>query len=200
MWQFSMHATEGSAVPSVVGSPAATSTAAAAAATAAAAHLHGGTKNVNGGSSSSVPGYAFSLMPVYERMAHLSLIQHELKLMTKAGYVLTDTVVHAVPIIRRQMLKLRPLAPHDRAACDELVQACFSIAFDQGARALGYIQSVRLHSLMSTALVQLSVDWISFICDDCVLTERRTFKWAVEALENAMTRTCLLYTSDAADE
>ena len=189
MWQFSMHATEGSAVPSVVGSPGATSTAAAAAATAAAAHLHGGTKNVNGGSSSSVPGYAFSLMPVYERMAHLSLIQHELKLMTKAGYVLTDTVVHAVPIIRRQMLKLRPLAPHDRAACDELVQACFSIAFDQGARALGYIQSVRLHSLMSTALVQLSVDWISFICDDCVLTERRTFKWAVEALENAMTRT-----------
>ena len=48
---------------------------------------------------------------------------------------------------------------------------------------------MRLHSHLSTALVQLSVEWIAFICDDCVLTERRTFKWAVEALENAMTMT-----------
>ncbi|WFD21295.1 mitogen-activated protein kinase kinase kinase [Malassezia caprae] len=132
---------------------------------------------------------AFPLKPVYDRMSHLGLLQHELKLMCKAGYVLTDQVVHSVPVIRQQMLRLRPLAPADRAACDELVQMCFSMAFDHGARGLGYVQSVRLNSLLSTALAQLSVEWISFVCDDCVLTERRTFKWAVSALENAMTMT-----------
>lgn len=132
---------------------------------------------------------SFPLQPVYDRMSHLGLLQHELKLMSKAGYVLTDQVVHAVPVLRQQMLRLRPLAPADRAACDELVQMCFSMAFDHGARALGYVQSVRLNSLLSTALAQLSVEWIGFVCDDCVLTERRTFKWAVSALENAMTMT-----------
>ena len=139
--------------------------------------------------ASNASMYTFPLAPVYERMAHLSLIQHELKLMTKAGYALTDVVVHSVPAIRQQMLRLRPLTLADQALCDELVHACFSIAFDQGSRVLGYIQSMRLHSHLSTALVQLSVEWIAFICDDCVLTERRTFKWAVEALENAMTMT-----------
>ena len=132
---------------------------------------------------------AFPLQTVYDRMSHLGMLQHELKLMSKAGYVLTDQVVHAVPVIRQQMLRLRPLAPADRAACDELVQMCFSMAFDHGARGLGYVQSVRLNSLLSTALAQLSVEWIGFVCDDCVLTERRTFKWAVSALENAMNMT-----------
>lgn len=138
---------------------------------------------------SSYAPASFPLTAVYERMSHLYLIQHELKLMTKAGYVLTDTVVRAVPVVRRQMLRLRPLPASDRAACDELVHSCFGIAFDQGARALAYIQSVRLHALLSTALVQLSMEWISFICDDCVPTERLTFKWAVAALEQAMKTT-----------
>lgn len=141
------------------------------------------------GTPSGDAPFAFPLQPVYDRMSHLGLLQHELKLMSKAGYVLTDLVVHSVPVIRQQMLRLRPLAPADRAACDELVQMCFCMAFDHGARGLGYVQSVRLNSLLSTALAQLSVEWIGFVCNDCVLTERRTFKWAVSALENAMTMT-----------
>lgn len=132
---------------------------------------------------------AFPLTPVYERMSHLHLIQYELKLMTKAGYVLTETLIESVPVVRKQMLRLRPLSPSDRMACDDLVQSCFTIAFDQGARALGYIQSVRLHAQMSKSLAQLAVEWISFICDDCVLTERSTFRWAVAALEQAMKTT-----------
>ena len=140
------------------------------------------------------PPGTFPLVPVYEQMAHLSLIQHELKLMNKGAYVLTDTVLHAVPAIRRQMMNLRqpsPDAPHeptpaDRASCDELVQTCFSSAVDQGARALAYMESKRLRRQISATLAQLSIEWISFISDDCVLTERKTFKWAVAALENAM--------------
>ena len=135
---------------------------------------------------SSVP-----LTPVYERRAHLALIHQELKLMSKGGYVLTDTIVHAVPSVRRQMQRMRPIAatPADRTACDELVQTCFLIAMDQGARALGYIESPALHGHLSAALAQLAIEWIAFICEDCVLTERHTFKWAVAALEHAMNMT-----------
>ncbi|WFD37181.1 mitogen-activated protein kinase kinase kinase [Malassezia japonica] len=147
--------------------------------------------------SSPPPSGVFPLTTVYEQMAHLSMIQHELKLMNKGGYVLTDTVLHAVPAIRRQMVRLRSPAPMspieaspvDRASCDELVQTCFGIAVDQGARALVYMESTRLRSQISAALAQLAIEWISFICDDCVLTERKTFKWAVAALENAMQMT-----------
>ena len=144
--------------------------------------------------ASPPPAHTFPLVTVYEQMAHLSMIQHELKLMNKGAYVLTDTVLHAVPAIRRQMVALRgPHAPEpsaaDRASCDELVQTCFSIAVDQGARALGYLESQRLRSQISATLAQLAIEWISFICDDCVLTERKTFKWAVAALENAMQMT-----------
>ncbi|PKI82645.1 mitogen-activated protein kinase kinase kinase [Malassezia vespertilionis] len=143
-----------------------------------------GTRAVSGHHS------AFPLATVYERMAHLSMIQHELKMMDKGGYVLTDTLVHSVPLIRQRMVAMRhKITALDRASCDELVHTCFGIAVDQGARALTYIESFRLRRQISQALARLAVEWITFICDDCEPTEQRTFKWAVAALENAMTIT-----------
>ncbi|WFD01137.1 mitogen-activated protein kinase kinase kinase [Malassezia yamatoensis] len=151
------------------------------------------------------PSSPFPLTTVYEQMAHLSRIQHELKLMNKGAYVLTDTVLQAVPAIRQHIDTIRqPIIDEvqdstnaerlaerraERAMCDELVQTCFSIAVDQGARALAYLESQRLRSQISATLAQLAIEWISFICDDCVLTEHKTFRWAVAALENAMQMT-----------
>src|SRR5271170_4302456 len=31
--------------------------------------------------------------------------------------------------------------------------------------------------------MKLSVNWVSFVCEDCVATDKKTFKWAVVALE-----------------
>ncbi|KAH9982719.1 hypothetical protein BGW80DRAFT_1434015 [Lactifluus volemus] len=39
------------------------------------------------------------------------------------------------------------------------------------------------------SLVKLAISWVSFICDDCDPNERKTFKWAVNALEFALRRT-----------
>jgi len=38
-------------------------------------------------------------------------------------------------------------------------------------------------------LTKIALDWVSFICDDCIPTDRKTFRWAVLALEFAMVMT-----------
>jgi mitogen-activated protein kinase kinase kinase len=38
-------------------------------------------------------------------------------------------------------------------------------------------------------LIKLAISWVSFICDDCDPAERRTFRWAVNALEFTLSRT-----------
>ena len=139
---------------------------------------------------------AFPLPTVYERMAHLDQIQQELKLLNKGVYILSDAIVHAVPYVRNAVLAQRAqrmaaagsesAAHAERCASDELVHTCFGIAAEQGARMFALIESVRLRSQMSAALGVLAIEWIAFVCDDCIPTERRTFKWAVAALENSM--------------
>ena len=66
--------------------------------------------------------------------------------------------------------------------CQELVQNCFVLASEFGQRALRYLEQSRWQEHNAT-LMDLSIDWVSFICEDCVATDKRTFKWAVVALE-----------------
>lgn len=66
--------------------------------------------------------------------------------------------------------------------CHELVQNCFVLTSEFGQRAVRCLEQSRWkeHNLI---LMKLSVNWVSFICEDCVATDKRTFKWAVAALE-----------------
>jgi mitogen-activated protein kinase kinase kinase len=66
--------------------------------------------------------------------------------------------------------------------CQELIQNCFILASEFGQRALRYLEQSRWmeHNL---TLMKLSVNWVSFICEDCLASDKRTFKWAVVALE-----------------
>jgi mitogen-activated protein kinase kinase kinase len=42
---------------------------------------------------------------------------------------------------------------------------------------------------LNRLLIKLAISWVSFICDDCDPTDRKTFKWAVNALEFTLHRT-----------
>jgi mitogen-activated protein kinase kinase kinase len=44
-------------------------------------------------------------------------------------------------------------------------------------------------ALNNLKLTRLALDWVSFICDDCIASDRKTFRWAVVALEFAMVMT-----------
>jgi len=41
-------------------------------------------------------------------------------------------------------------------------------------------------SIIIMKMIDLSIDWVSYIVDDCVPTDKKTFRWCVSALEFAM--------------
>ncbi|KAN0063341.1 Suppressor of Sensor Kinase (SLN1) [Thecaphora frezii] len=143
---------------------------------------------------------SFPLETLNDHMAHMSRIQCGLEDINKGVYLLSDTIIRKVPEIRRRLRGLsakqnRKQTPKSTTAenmnvsssgdCDELIQNSYSMATEQGRRALPFIESVRLRNQMTLALTRLAIDWVAFICDDCVPSDRKTFKWAVTALGNA---------------
>lgn len=144
----------------------------------------------------------FPLEVVTERLAHISAVQSELRRINQGVYMLSDAIIRAVPKIRRNLRGRRAEQSQRHSTdsqstedkrrgigtsgdCDELIQNCFGMASEQGYRALPFIESARLRGQMTLALATLAIDWVAFICDDCEPSDRKTFKWAVGALENA---------------
>lgn len=111
-----------------------------------------------------------------ERRANLGRVNVELNKIKKTAYKLSNTIIDSVDIIRTQ---------NPGVENHELIQSCFAFATEFGKRSLMYMDA-RRRSINHTRLVNLGLDWISFICDDCDASDRRTFKWAVTALEFAM--------------
>lgn len=144
---------------------------------------------------------AFPLETLNGQMAHMSRVQSGLEDINKGVYMLSDTIIRKVPEIRRRLRGLGVLAsaksgtPRSTTSENpgglgggnlyELTQNCYSMAAEHGRRALPFIESAHLRDQMTLALGRLAIDWIAFICDDCVPSERKTFKWAVTALGNA---------------
>ncbi|EEP81075.1 MSTP094 protein [Uncinocarpus reesii 1704] len=111
-----------------------------------------------------------------EQRANLGRVNVELNKIKKTAWKLSNAIIDSVEIIRKQ---------NQGAGNQELIQSCFAFATEFGKRSLMYMEPTR-RSMNQGKLVRLGVDWVSFICDDCDAADRRTFKWAVAALEYAM--------------
>ncbi|PGH01368.1 STE/STE11/SSK protein kinase [Blastomyces parvus] len=111
-----------------------------------------------------------------EQRANLGRVNVELNKIKKTAYKLSTGIIDSVEIIRRQS---------KNAENHELIQSCFAFATEFGKRSLMYMDASR-RSLNHSKLINLALDWVSFICDDCDAADRKTFKWAVAALEFAM--------------
>ncbi|ETN36388.1 uncharacterized protein HMPREF1541_08665 [Cyphellophora europaea CBS 101466] len=116
---------------------------------------------------------------VIEQRANLSRVNLELGKIKKTTFKLSNTIMESVEAIRSQS---------GDAATPELIQSCFAFATEFGKRSLSYMDPNR-RMMNNLKLTRLALDWISFICDDCDAADRRTFKWAVVALEFAMVMT-----------
>ncbi|KAI8096340.1 uncharacterized protein BX664DRAFT_323706 [Halteromyces radiatus] len=117
---------------------------------------------------------------IQEHRAHIPKINKELYKIKMTVFKLADSTISSVSTIHEQTLNL---------GCQELVEECFSFASDFGIRAARFLElAVRLQ--LDLKLVRLAIDWICFITDDCNPTDRKTFRWAVAALEfgHLMTR------------
>jgi mitogen-activated protein kinase kinase kinase len=116
---------------------------------------------------------------VTELRANLPRVNIELGKIKKTTYKLSNTIMESVEIIKSQT---------QGQENQELIQACFAFATEFGKRSVGYMDMNR-RLLNNLKLTRLALDWVSFICDECMASERRTFKWAVVALEFAMIMT-----------
>ena len=114
-----------------------------------------------------------------ETRANLPRVNIELGKIKKTAYKLSNTIMESVEIIRKQTKGLEN---------QELIQTCFAFATEFGKRSVTYMD-VNRRLMNNLKLTRLGLDWVSFICDDCVPSDRKTFKWAVVALEFAMVMT-----------
>ncbi|KAM3553271.1 hypothetical protein MY1884_006765 [Beauveria asiatica] len=111
-----------------------------------------------------------------EARSNIYKVNQKLTDIRKVTYKLSNTFMDSVETIRRQA------AGKD---CQELIQTCFVFATEFGQRSLLYMDSNR-RQMNNLKLTKLALDWVSFICDDCIASDRKTFRWAVVALELAM--------------
>ena len=116
---------------------------------------------------------------VVEQRANLPQVSAELARIKRTAYKLSNTIMDSVEIIRKQTQGLES---------QELIQTCFAFATEFGKRSVTYMD-VNRRLMNNLKLTRLALDWVSFICDDCIASDRKTFRWAVVALEFAMVMT-----------
>ncbi|KAG0295794.1 Suppressor of Sensor Kinase (SLN1), partial [Dissophora globulifera] len=117
---------------------------------------------------------------ITECRANVTALNKELNKTKKATYKLADTIVQSVTVLRKVTMRV--------ANCQDLVQPFFRFASDYGLTALSAMAGLP-RSQFNLKLLRLSIDWVSFVCDDCDQTERQTFRWAMSALNFAMKMT-----------
>ncbi|KAF1826199.1 MAP kinase [Dissoconium aciculare CBS 342.82] len=108
------------------------------------------------------------LNTLVEQRANSPRVNKELGKIRQTAHQLSKTIMDSVAIVRSQI----------EAAGTKWT--CFAFATEFGQRSA-------IH--MDHRLTKLALDWVSFICDDCVPSDRKTFRWAVVALEFAMIMT-----------
>ncbi|TAQ88483.1 hypothetical protein B7494_g3205 [Chlorociboria aeruginascens] len=116
---------------------------------------------------------------VVEQRSNLRKVNHKLTEIKKVVYKLSNLIMDSVEVVRKQSMGLD---------CQELIQTFFIFATEFGQRSLLYMDRNR-KQMNNIKLTKLALDWVSFVCDDCIATDRKTFRWAVLALEFAMLMT-----------
>ena len=116
---------------------------------------------------------------VVEQRSHLKKVNTKLTEIRKVVYKLSNLIMDSVEIIRKQTHGLE---------CQELIQTCFVFATEFGQRTLLHMDRNR-KQMNNIKLTKLALDWVSFVCDDCIAADRKTFRWAVLALEFSMVMT-----------
>jgi mitogen-activated protein kinase kinase kinase len=116
---------------------------------------------------------------VVEQRSNLHKVNTRLMETRRVAYKLSNNFMDSVETIRKQTKGKN---------CQELIQSCFVYATEFGQRSLLYMDSNR-KQMNKLKLTKLALDWVSFICDDCIASDKKTFRWAVVALELAMVMT-----------
>lgn len=122
-------------------------------------------------------------MKPIEQRCSLAKVHLELTKTNKAFFRMSLSVLDSVRIARDQFKQL-----DTRGDYQAVINNYFVFARDYGKNAAKNLDASR-KSAVIMKLIQLAIDWVKFICDDCIPTDRKTFRWCVLALEFAMDMT-----------
>lgn len=117
---------------------------------------------------------------IFEHQAHLPTVNHELRKIGRATNRLAESILDSVQYVRAAL--------REAAGYQELLENWYVFASEHGQHVQKYMDhsaSSKFHRL----LIKLAISWVSFICDDCDPNDRKTFRWAVTALEFTLHRT-----------
>ncbi|KZT22144.1 hypothetical protein NEOLEDRAFT_1181194 [Neolentinus lepideus HHB14362 ss-1] len=124
---------------------------------------------------------AISPLPcVVEQQAHLPAVNRELRKINRATNRLAESIVDSVHHVRSILRTVR--------GCQDLLENWYLFASENGQHAQRVMDRANLLKF-NRLLIKLAISWVSFICDDCDPNDRKTFRWAVNALEFALHRT-----------
>lgn len=118
-----------------------------------------------------------------EQRSSLTKLHQELTRINKLFFRMSLAVFDSVDIVIHKCKELTPGTGYQ-----ELVNQFFVYSRDFGKSSVKWSDSSR-KSTVIMRLIHLSIQWVSFICDDCIPTDRKTFRWCVLALEFAMEMT-----------
>lgn len=122
-------------------------------------------------------------LKVVEQRSSLAKVHRELTKINKIFFKMTMAILDSVKIIIERCKMLIPSGGYQ-----ELVNSYFIYARDFGKGSVKWADPLK-KSTVIMKLIQLSIQWVSFICDDCIPTDRKTFRWCVLALEFSMEMT-----------
>jgi mitogen-activated protein kinase kinase kinase len=109
-----------------------------------------------------------------DQQAHLPTVNRELRKIARATNRLAESIVDSVHHVRNSL--------RTGSDCQQLLENWYLLASEHGQHAQKYLDRSSL-TKFNGLLIQLAISWVSFICDDCDPTDRKTFKSAVNALE-----------------
>lgn len=120
------------------------------------------------------------LQCIAEQQAHLPTVNRELRKIARATNKLAESIVDSVHHVRHSL--------RNAVGYQELLENWYLFASEHGQHAQKYMERSPL-TKFNRLLIRLAISWVSFICDDCDPSDRKTFRWAVNALEFALQRT-----------
>lgn len=134
------------------------------------------TEDEGGTSESPLPPLAC----LVEAQAHLPMVNRELRKINRANNKLAESIVNSVQYVRSAL--------QNAAGYQELLENWFGFAADHGAHVQKHMDQTTVVKF-NRLLIKLAISWVSFICDDCDPNDRKTFRWAVLALQFTLHRT-----------
>ncbi|GMK58423.1 hypothetical protein CspeluHIS016_0504550 [Cutaneotrichosporon spelunceum] len=123
---------------------------------------------------------AFEPRCIVEAQAHLPKVNRELKRIARAAHRLSEWIIESAAHVRRAL--------SGGTGTQDLIENWYLFASDHGHRVAVHMDS-QAWARFSRLLMRLAISWVSFICDNCDPTDRKTFRWTVNALEYAMLMT-----------